>query len=156
MGAVNSMKESENMIRTATMIGLSALALSAVPALAASPALTAGAAAYAEGDASDVRPSEQSDFAYCAGYWDAWSNAANDGTVPEEALESLAAELVPPSTSLAAITMFVMLDDEEAMKPQIDAAGAEAGQLIAGTLAGDVEAAESLFRSLGTCQVEDE
>lgn len=105
---------------------------------------------------SDVRPAEQGDFAFCAGYWDAWSNSIAEGAVTDAQLEPLADELKPPSADTAAIAMLLMLDDEDATKPQFDAAGTEARELIGGALAGDAEAAENLFRALGACQIEDE
>ena len=150
------MKESEIMIRTAILLCSAALGLAAAPAFAASADLSAALEAYAEADASDVRPSEQSDFAYCAGYWDAWSNAIADGAVTDAQLEPLVGELKTPSVEFAAIAMLLMLDDADASEPEIAQAGIEARGLIADALAGKAEAAESLFRSLGTCQIEDE
>jgi len=105
---------------------------------------------------SKSRPSEQSDFAYCAGYWDVWSNAANDGTISEAQLALLPIELRPPSTSLAAMAMLMMLEDEDTVEKQIEPSQNEARDLIAATLDGHAEAAESLFHSLGICQIEEE
>ena len=144
------------MIRTVLLAGAAALGFVAMPAVAASDAFVAGAAAYAEADASDTRPSEQSDFAYCGGYWEAWSTAIADGAVPDEELNALPLELQPPSTELAAMSMFLMLDEANPLEAEIEAAGAEAHQLIEELLAGDGEAAASVFHSLGLCQLEPE
>jgi hypothetical protein len=130
--------------------------VSASPVLAADDAFKAGAATFQKAQMSKSRPSEQSDFAYCAGYWDVWSNAANDGTISEAQLALLPIELRPPSTSLAAMAMLMMLEDEDTVEKQIEPSQNEARDLIAATLDGHAEAAESLFHSLGICQIEEE
>lgn len=144
------------MIRRAG-VPLAAFCLSiAVPAYAADAAFIAGAAAYEKAEKSKSRPSEQSDFAYCAGYWDVWSTAANDGTISEARLAALPIALRPPSTSLAAMAMLMMLEDADTVEKQIEPSQIEARNLVAATLDGHVEAAEDLFHSLGICQIEDE
>lgn len=128
----------------------------AVPAHAADDAFAAGALAYEKAMKSTSRPSEQSDFAYCSGYWDVWSNAANDGTISEARLAGLPVDLRPPSTSFAAMAMLMMFEDADTVEQQIAPSQKEASQLVAESLAGKVEAAQSLFHSLGICQLEDE
>ena len=144
------------MIRTARILGAMALGLVAAPALAASDAFIAGAAAYNEGFASDVRPSEVSDFIYCAGYWSAWSDAtSDDGPMTEADLQVLDVALKPPSSHGMAIAMLFDLDETEETNAQVDLAKTEANQLLKDALGGKVEAAEDLFRSLGRCQFEE-
>ena len=128
----------------------------AVPAHAADDAFAAGALAYEKAVKSTSRPSKQSDFAYCSGYWDVWSNAANDGTISQAGLAALPVDLRPPSTSFAAMAMIMMLEDADTVEQQIEPSQKEARQLVAASLAGNVEAAQSLFHSLGICQLDDE
>lgn len=144
------------MIRTVVLAGVLALGFVAMPASAASDAFVAGAAAWEEANASDTRPSEQSDFAYCGGYWEAWSTSIADGAVPQDELKTLPLELQPPSTEFAAMSMFLMIDEANPLESEVEAAGAKAYMLIEELLAGDVEAAQSVFRSLGMCQLEPE
>lgn len=138
------------------MFVAAALALGAVPALAADDAFLAGAKAYATADKSDARPSEASDYAYCAGYWDAWSTSISSGKLPAERLQPLPVALKPPSTELASMAMILMLEETPEIDQKIELAKAEALILIDASLAGRVEAAQDLFHSLGICQISEE
>lgn len=85
-----------------------------------------------------------------------WSNAANDGTISDARHAALPIELRPPSTSLAAMAMLMMLEDAYNVDQEIQPSQNEARHLVAATLDGHVEAAESLFNSLGICQINAE
>lgn len=148
--------KAHRMKRTIRIALAAALGLGAVPALAADDAFLAGAKAYATADKSDARPSEASDYAYCAGYWDAWSTSISSGKVPADRLQPLSVALKPPSTELASMAMILMLDETPETDQQIELAKAEAVSLIEASLAGKVKAAEDLFHSLGICQLSED
>lgn len=144
------------MTPTIKIVIVAALGLGAVPALAADDAFLAGAKAYATADKSDARPSEASDYAYCAGYWDAWSTSIISGKVPAERLQPLPVALKPPSTELASMAMILMLEETPEIDKKIELAKTEALILIDASLAGKVKAAEDLFHSLGICQISED
>ncbi len=107
------------MTRTITLLAAAAFALGTIPAQAQDPtdfsasgdAFIAGAQAFEEGDASETRPQEQAEWAYCAGYWNVWTDAVDDGTVPEGRLEPLSAILQPPSNAFQTLGIFMKLEE---------------------------------------------
>ena len=141
------------MIRTAAILGALSLGLVAVPASAASEPFIAGAAAYEEGSASTMKPEEQAEFAYCAGYWNLWVEALNDSLVAEEDLAVLSPVLQDLSAPFQTIGWFTKLKEADKFNAEIDEGEAEARMFLAGALAGDVQAGKNLFGTLGACEL---
>jgi opacity protein-like surface antigen len=145
-------------IRLLAVAAAAALAASSVQAqdvedYSAGDIFTAGAEAYEEGKASSMRPVEPAEIAYCAGYWNVWSDAVGDGTVAEERIADMPVLLKPPGNAFQTIAIFTKLTESDTLNDDVEEGRVEARKFLKDALAGDVDAGKSLFGVLGTCQV---
>ena len=141
------------MIRSLAILGSVALGCAAAPAAAASEAFIAGAAAYEAGTESMMKPQEQAEFAYCAGYWTVWTEALDSETVPEEELEVLSPVLQAMSAAFQGMGWMTKLEESDTLTAEVDEGRNEASKFLKETLAGDVQSAKNLFGTLGACEL---
>lgn len=113
----------------------------------------AASAAYQRGKASDLRPGNSIEIAYCTGYWQALVDAGEDGTVPTAVIARIESGLGGEYIDEIFESWAFMLDGSSEARAASDQAAADASELLVRAAAGDFTDALDYFEMLGACQL---